>query len=538
MRRPHLVLSTVICIAIGGIASAQPPRIDAEEQLAGGEKSGFQSATIRGRIDPIIVGNEESSESEHISIVMVGDTGFAPSGVSPKADGVSKHGTWLKWSQTTDRVKHLINGDINFANMESVVSSNGALRPRPKAFNFMTHPNGVKHLTDIGFNLFAMANNHTFDYGAQGVVDSLEHMNALRKEGHLHHAGAGLNRNQAAAVVPFTVKDTRFLFGSIGIGASRGGARASDKRPGQLSIYDRNDRDLLANNFAESAGDYRILSVHRGIERQVKVSRDEIRQARNYLTGDANVDLIAGHHAHVARGVELNKGRVIFYGLGNFLHQGTANMAKSGGCRDYSLLARAHLVKISGKKPKLAAIEVVPLTATHLRPEPLSPRKAAKRIAVLNGLATQFDQPSQGAEGIRFDIQEDGTGLFCTSVAQENPKTASLCKSYRKYDQRDARTYRAAVSSCGSSFGTAVLATGTVPPRKPVVKKRVKTAAPKRLTRKKVRVSSVKATALSTARFTKLSNKQLARLSSKDQTRNWTRYWYFKKGKSIPKHLR
>ena len=91
--------------------------------------SGTQLAQIRGRIDPLVRKKKNSSDTRHISIVLVGDTGFAPSGVSPKAKGVTKHGKWQNWSQTTNRIKSQINGDINFANMESVVSDNGSLRP-------------------------------------------------------------------------------------------------------------------------------------------------------------------------------------------------------------------------------------------------------------------------------------------------------------------------------------------------------------------------------------------------------------------------
>ena len=59
--------------------------------------------------------------------------------------------------------------------------------------------------------------------------------------------------------------------------------------------------------------------------------------------GDTDgIDLIVGHHAHVVRGVEF-AASLIFYGLGNFLHLGTANMTSSGICRDYGLMARVHL---------------------------------------------------------------------------------------------------------------------------------------------------------------------------------------------------
>lgn len=539
------------------------------------ELSSLRLAGLTGIIPPIDEKPENTAEfTEHISLVLVGDTGYAPSRTTPHSTGVAKYGAWQTWAQTTSEIRSQINGDINFANMESVVSKNGRLRAWPKKFNFMTHPFGVDHLADIGFNLFSMANNHSFDYGAAGVRDSVKHMNELAERSNVIHAGIGLNRAQAAQTPVFEVKNTRFAFGSIGIGASSGGLpRATAKRPGQLNLYNKKDLGLLTDNLAESNADYRILSVHRGVERNIRASRDEISRIRHTMLEQGNVDLLIGHHAHVTRGVELNNGKLVFYGLGNFLHQGTANMARGGRCRDYSIVARVHLTKQQNQKPKLAAVEVIPITATHMRPKPMSANDGARRIAILNGLASQFDDQRAQAKGIRFAIRKDGSGLYCTPVAAGDETTARLCEGYQPHRQNHAKIFKAALNTCGSSFGPKVFTklqsdaespestelAALLPkpksvskaqsdtrgtevdkqPRQKIAvskpsKKRKKLATKKRSKRVKKSIAQ-KATYRSKKR---ISNKRLAKMSRAQRKRYWTRYWYIKRGRKVPKHLR
>jgi len=555
-------VSLILCLQFTGIAIAGP--FDTIEQTSPEAKTGDTQRTDDSLQDKISLNQvsppaaplsgPQQKGSTHISLVLVGDTGFAPSRRKPHSTGVSKHGLWQTWQQTTSDIRPHINGDINFANMESVVSANGKLRAQPKAFNFMTHPNGVNHLVDIGFNLFSMANNHSFDYGAKGIRDSLGHMNALADDRKVIHAGIGLNRQQAAKVPVFRHKNINFAFGAIGIGAS-GSGRAAPKRPGQLNIYNTSDTRLLMDNLATAKADYRMVSVHRGTERKIRASSDEISKIRG-MFHHGNIDLVIGHHAHVSRGVELSKGRLAFYGLGNFLHQGMANMAGFGACRDYSLLARVHLLRVENEKPQLAAVEIVPLTATHLRPKPMAPQKAARRIAILNGLAAQFDNAKAQSEGVRFAIRTDGTGLYCTKEAGKNEETAQLCEGYRPYTSNAARAYRAALNSCGRSFGPKVFArlrSEAFSPE-PKASKPVELAALTQDIAKPVEPDSEtlanpdkpKPAAKSTKKkrpakihkLRRLSNKQLARMSKAERKLYWTRYWYLKRGKKLPKHLR
>ena len=386
---------------------------------------------------------------DHLSIVMVGDTGYAPNRSKPLPNGVYKYGAYQTYQQTTSKIAHEINGDINFANMETVISASGKLRAYPKKFNFVTHPNGAAHLVKAGFNLFSMANNHSFDYGAEGVRQSILYANQLKENGLLAHAGIGLNRDQAAHISVFDKKSMRIAFGAIGIGAGGGGIqRARDTKPGQLNLNNPKDVGLLSSNLNTSDADIRLISVHRGKERSIRPYAHELHQARK-IVSDSDADVLIGHHAHVARGVELHNGRLIIHGLGNFLHQGTSNMNSKGRCQDYSLLTRAHYTRRTGEKPELAALEVLPIQSTHFQPKQLPPREGARRISILNGLAQQFDNPKIGSQGVRFMAQSDGSGLFCTAQARSHPTTRNLCARYSRKHVASIRQARYALNSCG-----------------------------------------------------------------------------------------
>ncbi len=104
----------------------------------------------------------------------------------------------------------------------------------------------------------------------------------------------------------------------------------------------------------------------------VRADAKQFADYREQAAKKDGIDLVVGHHAHVVRGVEIAGKSLIFYGLGNFLHQGTADITGKGVCRDWGLMARVHLKKQADGKLALRAVEAIPVTDTHFRPRPLT----------------------------------------------------------------------------------------------------------------------------------------------------------------------
>ena len=388
-----------------------------------------------------------------ITITLVGDVGLNASKQPVLAQGAAKFGRIIPFAGTTTRIAGEINGDINFLNVETVVTTQNDLpmdlKGEGNAFNFRTHPNAMRHMVKTGFNVFGLANNHSMDFGVPGLVETLKHIPPLKAEGLLAYGGIGMNRKQASAPAVFTVKDTAFAFASIGIVTNNlDRHRAGPDKPGQIAYRFDEDWKLVLQRLHDSAADYRLLSIHYGTEGNVRADARQIQEYRGDAAQGSGIDLIIGHHAHVVRGVEIAGKSVIFYGLGNFLHFGTSDITGKNICKSYGLLARVHLLKHAGKV-SVRAIEAVPVTNTHFRPEKLSPSEAAKRIYALNYLDSKLDTDPGAAKGVRFTPQPNSTGLFCLPGAGRDPgRIGELCKGWKPADNLPAEFAGSIAAAC------------------------------------------------------------------------------------------
>lgn len=373
-----------------------------------------------------------AQEGRQITIVLTGDFGLAPHLDPVHPESSAKHGLRLNWSEMLERVRGKLEGDVRFTNIETVISDRTDLRPEPKAFNFKSHPEGVRHFVRNGFNVFSLANNHALDYGLAGLNETLRHAEGLKSDGLLAWSGVGRDRDEAARSALFEVKGMQLSFAAIGIlSQGHGHHRATTTRPGQLSYRASEDFDLVTQNLAASSAAYKILSVHFGVEMSVEPTFDQIRNARDIAVRGRGIDLVAGHHAHVVQPIEMVDGRLIFYGLGNFLHLGTQDMSRAGMCRDFGIVARVHLAETAAGRLEARAVELIPIRGTHIRPEPMPVDAARDRIAVVNHLADRIDTRYGGRYGLRFAAESDGRGLYCTPEASKaGGRIGELCRNW------------------------------------------------------------------------------------------------------------
>ena len=356
---------------------------------------------------------------ETVSIVMVGDVGLNRSNLLVDPKGILEGNGVLTWADLTAEIKSLVNGTFNFMNLETVVTDRNDLRPGNKRqktpYLFRSHPIGVAHLLDLGFNLVSAANNHAYDYGEEGAKETVKHMRRLTssRPGTVV-TGIGLNYDEAAKPALVKSRGVSLVFSSIGIVTNMlTFHRAGPDKAGTLGFRHAQDWKRSVDELVASPGDLKMLSVHYGTERDIRT--DERQRGAWRAAIDQGVDMVVGHHAHVVRGIELHKGKPIFYGLGNFLIRGAANMGKKPELRtwgDYGLLAKAHFAP-SRAGHELAAIEVIPVFDMHRVAHRLPPKEAARRVEVLNVLAEALDDPANQSEGVRFEVQADGSGLYC-----------------------------------------------------------------------------------------------------------------------------
>ena len=340
-----------------------------------------------------------------LTVVLIGDTGFnGPSARVSEAGGF-KRGELVTVEDAMAMIAPVIRGDVVLANLETVVTDRNDIPLRDKMFVFRTHPAHVRALVRHGIDVLTLANNHAMDLGGAGAGETLRHMEGMA--GVRAFPGLGRTREEALQPHVFEARGTRVAVSAVG--NAGGGLPARDGEAGML----REERDLaaVAARLAGEPADIRILSVHYGPEfapLTEKATRARFREAES-----SGLTIIAGHHHHVARGIELSGGKLIAYGLGNFLHLGTQDMRRFDICRDYGLVVKVGLA-LGRSGYAVETVEIVPITKMHIAPEPMTGDAARLRVEVMNYLGSGL-----GEGGLRFSPQTDGSGLWCATDATD-----------------------------------------------------------------------------------------------------------------------
>ena len=348
-----------------------------------------------------------------IEVVVVGDAGFNGAAARVSAEGGYKHGQLLDVRGAISGIRHELEADISLANLETVVTANNSLGASSKRFSFRTHPNAIRGFLDAGLNAFSLANNHALDYRQAGAADTLRHLKDMQSEGLLAFPGLGTSIQKAAAPHNVDVGQTSIALSSIGIGGL--GASMSSGKVGMLKYPA--DLDRVTTALGNTDADLKILSVHYGREFEPETPMTTRVRFREMVSQEG-FTLVAGHHKHVANGVEIvdtasGANGLIFYGLGNFLHLGMQNMGRQDLCHDFGLLGRVVFSRDIDGSVSIVSVRIVPLTDMHIATKPLPPEKAVTRIHVINHLSNQLTDQKAGAQGLSFTPQPDGSGLWC-----------------------------------------------------------------------------------------------------------------------------
>jgi poly-gamma-glutamate capsule biosynthesis protein CapA/YwtB (metallophosphatase superfamily) len=183
-------------------------------------------------------------------------------------------------------------------------------------------------LADAGFDVLSLANNHILDFGEQGRTSTLQTLDRLG----IAHSGpvgtvAHLSvRGTKIDVIAFATYETSNDLDDLDA------ARALVARSASAA-------DVVLVSFHGGAEGLAHQHVHGGLETFHGESRGAVRAFARAMV-DAGADLVLGHGPHVVRGMEIVRGRLIAYSLGNFATYGGISV---NGRLGVSLILEAHL---------------------------------------------------------------------------------------------------------------------------------------------------------------------------------------------------
>jgi len=210
----------------------------------------------------------------------------------------------------------LTRDDLSVGNLECAAASSGS--PASKRFTFRAAPESLAGLRRGGIEAVTVANNHTLDYGPVALLETLAH---LRQSG-LVAAGGGQDAASAGRPPLFHLgTHTVALLAASRVLPSFSWT-AGVHRPGLASAYEPS-RMLKGIKSVRSQAEIVAVYLHWG--RESAVLPEEYQRALARRCIDAGADLVVGSHSHVLQGFEYYRGRLIAYGLGNFVFTNHGN---------------------------------------------------------------------------------------------------------------------------------------------------------------------------------------------------------------------
>jgi len=267
---------------------------------------------------------------------------------------------WGAALEVLDRVRP----DARVVNLETSVTRDGEPWPG-KGIHYRMHPDNVGCLTAARIDCCVLANNHVADFGLEGLDETLASLHAAG----LETAGAGHTRAAAAAPAVIDLPGSRRVL-VFGLASTTSGCPeawgAESHKPGIMLTALTPDaaREAAARmNAFRRPRDVVVASVHWGGNWGYAIPQEEQEFARA-LVDSGVVDIVHGHSAHHAKGIEIRRNKLILYGCGDFLND---YEGISGRERYRSDLALMYFARVDEVEGRLAGLEIVPLQLSRFR---------------------------------------------------------------------------------------------------------------------------------------------------------------------------
>lgn len=211
----------------------------------------------------------------------------------------------------------LSGGDLTFVNLEGTLCDGGRAEKCEEivqCFAFRTPTHFVKYLKEAGVSLASVANNHAADFGdaCRATTRDVLHKAGIATSGPPGTFASVVRRGKKIAMIAFHT-NVHFNYVNDPAGVQRA--------IGELA----KTHDIVIVSFHGGAEGTGAMHVTGKREIMAKEDRGNVREFAR-LAVDAGASVVLGHGPHVLRGIEIYKGHLIAYSLGNLATYRTFNL--------------------------------------------------------------------------------------------------------------------------------------------------------------------------------------------------------------------
>mgnify|MGYP002753902794 FL=1 len=325
----------------------------------------------------------EIPENKKITVIGVGDimlgSNYPSKNLLPKND----------YNILSDTEKILQDADITIGNLEGTLFDEGGT---PKScsdpsvcFVFRTPSKYGQYLKEAGFDYLSIANNHSNDFGDEGIRQTMKNLDEL---------GIKYTGIKKLAETTIIEKDN-LKYGFVSFAPLSKTVDLNDYEYGAELIKSlKSEVDIVIVMFHGGAEGNGKEHLTRKTEMFFGENRGNVFKFAR-MAVDAGADIIFGQGPHVTRAIELYKNKFISYSAGNFATYGKFNLKGSSGI--------APIFKITlDSKGNFIEGEIIPVRQTKGVYGPFidENKSAVKEIISLN----KSDFP----EGNGLSVSEDG----------------------------------------------------------------------------------------------------------------------------------
>jgi hypothetical protein len=218
----------------------------------------------------------------------------------------------------------LRSADVAFGNLEGPLvdagrSSKCGPRSEGRCYAFRVPTRYGRRLKEAGFGVLSLANNHAGDFGAAGRESTRRVLDDLG----IAHSG------EPGDVAWLTVKGRRLALVAFATSEATHDLRDIDAARRLVSEL-ATGADLVVVSMHGGAEGATHQHVPVGMEEFLGENRGDLRSFAHAVV-DAGAALVVGSGPHVVRGLEVYRGRLIAYSLGNFATYGAFNLSGPNG---------------------------------------------------------------------------------------------------------------------------------------------------------------------------------------------------------------
>ncbi|MBI4334115.1 MAG: CapA family protein [Chloroflexi bacterium] len=306
--------------------------------------------------------------------------------------------------------------DMAFCQLETSLSDRHTVQVhRYSARPFRSSPHNVRALTFAGFNVVSAAGNHILDNGEEALFDTME----VLRSNNIAVAGIGANIQEARKPAIIERKGTSLAFLAYNC-LRQYGYEADVDKPGSNAIWvdtfykqvdptpgcppkiitiphaqdvEAMEADIRA---AKSLADLVVVSMHWGVHfipRLIAMYQKQL----GHAAIDAGADIILGHHSHIIGGIEVYKGKAIFYSLGNFAFDHKHSTYTQREHKERAEVGWAHLKRLSEDEYPTYALPF--MSTRSMLARCIIAQKRISKVSFLPVLINKTGQPEILAPG-------------------------------------------------------------------------------------------------------------------------------------------